>query len=555
VVSGPFDALRADSTFTLSQGAFGNFMYQSLTGNVKYDSKAIGLDVRLQATPTEWLAASGRAPLTLFRPTPPELGGTHQDPEPGEEVDIRLSSSDIGLGIIQAFTPAVRQVTGVMNADVRVTGSGYDPHFEGTFTIRGGGFDVPALGTSYSGLDTQIVLSADGVTVEELKILDARGFPMTLGGKVAMHARAIGAVDFSISSEKFEVIDNKVADLKLNTDLQVTGDLRRPRIVGSVEVENGTVHLAELLERVTSNPYSTEAAQVPGLDELPDDPEKTAASEETAPTENLGAFDALDLDVAFSVPDNLVLRGDDVRTANAPVALGDINITVGGMLDIRKPPAEPLRLTGDINTVRGTYTFQGRRFDVVRDGRIGFSGSEEIDPLLDVQARRLISGIETFVRVRGTMRKPELSFASNPPLDEADILALIIFNQPVNELGEGQQASLASQAAALAGGYVTSGLARSIGNALELDTFEIEAQADDGAGPRLTVGEQVGRNLYFLVRQAFGTEQTTELILEYQIAEFLRLRATGAQGAVATERVQFRRVERAGLDLLFFFSY
>ena len=89
-----------------------------------------------------------------------------------------------------------------------------------------------------------------------------------------------------------------VADVKLNTDLQVTGDLRRPSIVGSVEVENGTVHLAELLERVTSSPYSTESVQVPGLDELPGDPETTAASPEAAaPMENLGAFDALDLDV------------------------------------------------------------------------------------------------------------------------------------------------------------------------------------------------------------------------------------------------------------------
>jgi translocation and assembly module TamB len=153
------------------------------------------------------------------------------------------------------------------------------------------------------------------------------------------------------------------------------------------------------------------------------------------------------------------------------------------------------------------------------------------------------------------MTMPELSFSSNPPLDEADILSLIIFNQPVNQLGEGQQVSLAQRASALASGYLTSGLSRSIGNALELDEFEIQAQGEQGGGPTVTVGEQIGRNLFFRLRQGFGTEQTTELILEYQIADFLRAQGSVAEGTAATQRVQFRRIERGGLDLIFFFSY
>jgi translocation and assembly module TamB len=191
---------------------------------------------------------------------------------------------------------------------------------------------------------------------------------------------------------------------------------------------------------------------------------------------------------------------------------------------------------------------------LMRDGRIRFTGTDVIDPLLDLRARREISGVEAFIRVRGTMRKPELSFSSSPPLEEADILALIVFNAPLNELGEGQQVSLGERAAALAGGYVASGLARSIGNALEIDQFEIEAQGETG-GPTLTVGEQVGENLFFRVRQGFGAAQATELILEYQINDYLRAQASVAETAGGTQRLMFRRIERGGLDLIFFFSY
>ena len=73
------------------------------------------------------------------------------------------------------------------------------------------------------------------------------------------------------------------------------------------------------------------------------------------------------------------------------------------------------------------------------------------------------------------MLQPELSFSSNPPQDESDILSLIIFGMPTNELGEGQQVALAVRAQELAGGYLASGLSEAIGGALNLDEFEIQA--------------------------------------------------------------------------------
>src|SRR4030095_3581244 len=70
----------------------------------------------------------------------------------------------------------------------------------------------------------------------------------------------------------------------------------------------------------------------------------------------------------------------------------------------------------------------------------------------------------------------------------------------------------------------------------------------------LSVGQQVGEHFFFRVRQGFGDAQATELILEYQLEDHLRVQAAAAQTPSA-QRVTFRRVERAGLDLIFFFSY
>ena len=153
------------------------------------------------------------------------------------------------------------------------------------------------------------------------------------------------------------------------------------------------------------------------------------------------------------------------------------------------------------------------------------------------------------------MREPELTFSSNPPLDQADILSLIVFNMPINELGEGQQVSLAERAGALAGR-----LSRVRADAVDRRRAGARRVRDPGAGragagPTLSIGEQVGERLFFRIRQGFGAEQATEFILEYQIADFLRLQGAVAETAGGTQRTTFRRIERGGLDLIFFFSY
>jgi hypothetical protein len=553
-ISGTTKAPAVTSKFTLSQGAFRTFKFESLTGTVDYTRSGLAMDVRLQQTPAAWITAKGIAPVTLFTATPPGVE-SHDENRLGGVVDVQIASSQIDLGLVQGFTPYVTNVTGTVQANVRVTGTGYDPHADGAIEIHGGAFAIPELGTRYTGLDTRIDLQPDKVTVREFKILDGHGKPLTIGGTLAVHELAVGAVNIDVQSQDFEAINSRFGKLILDSELKLTGDVRKPKLAGIVSVETASIDVARIIEETTANPYSIDEAdtELAGADEAARAVQPDASASAKKPAEP-SLFSALDLDVTLDVPDNMVLRGTSLRPANAPIDVGDISVTVGGEIRVRKAPGSSgVRLLGDVDTVRGNYTFQGRRFEILRDGHIRFAGTDELNPTLNIRARRIISGVETFVRVQGTMKQPELSFSSNPPLDQADILSLIVFNTPINELGEGQQLSLAERATSLAGGYLASGLTRSISNALQLDEFEIQA-GEGGFGPTLSVGEQVGEHFFFRVKQGFGDAQATELILEYQLEDHLRVQGTAAQTSGA-QRATFRRVERAGLDLIFFFSY
>jgi translocation and assembly module TamB len=262
------------------------------------------------------------------------------------------------------------------------------------------------------------------------------------------------------------------------------------------------------------------------------------------------------MDVRVTVPDDLVVKASELRTPGAPVSLGAINLTLGGDLRATKAAGQQIVLVGVVNTVRGTYDFQGRRFDILRDGSVRFAGDplNDLDPILDVRTSRMIQGVEARVNVRGTLKQPDIVLTSTPPLEQADILSLIVFNQPINSLGAGQQVSLAQRAQQMATGVLAGELATSVGNALGVDTFEINTAPDSGAAASLTVGQQLGQNLYVKVEQGIGGENQTNVILEYELTRWLRLRTNMLQGST-TQQQMFQRAQGSGVDLLFFFSY
>ncbi len=206
------------------------------------------------------------------------------------------------------------------------------------------------------------------------------------------------------------------------------------------------------------------------------------------------------------LPDDLVLRGRDMHASFSRIGLGDMNITVGGELQIRKAPGGEPDLIGTVSVVRGFYDFQGRRFEVLRDSQIRFQGTRPIDPALQVDAERIISGVTAIVNIRGTARQPQVRLSSQPPLDEADVLSLIVFNQPINQLGAGERLNLAERAGGLAVGYLASPLANSIADALDLDIFEIRATGGESGRPSIAVGQQFGSRLFVSFRQEFGSE-------------------------------------------------
>jgi translocation and assembly module TamB len=375
-------------------------------------------------------------------------------------------------------------------------------------------------------------------------VVDNHKSSLSISGDLAIKEHELGGVAIAITADDFKVIDNKMGNVRVNSNLRIAGELSAPRIEGDLGLSTGQVNLDPILAQVGDSAYATKETEFATKTE--------DAAGQTAPAGS--AFDALYAFVHLTVPNDLVVKASDLRTPGAPLGLGALNITIGGDVTVHKAPWDQPRVYGVVNTVRGTYDFQGRRFTILRDGTIRFEGLDDLDPSLNLRTERVIQAVTANVNIRGTLKQPEIVLSSVPPLEEAEILSLIVFNQPLNQVGEGAQISLAQRAQAMALGAAAGQLAQSLGNALNLDTFELNLAPETGGAAQLTVGEQLGQNLYVKVQQGLGDMSQTNFIMEYELTRWLRFRTNVLQGT-SNQSQLFQRVQGSGADLLFFFSY
>ena len=530
-ISGTKESPSVKGDFHVTAGGFRQFHYDSLNATVDYAGAGVTLDAKLQENATGWITAKGYVPTAAFALSAASVRTHHEATSAENRIDLHVESSAIDLGVVQGFTTAITNVTGTMQAKIDVTGAADDPHPAGRSrcSMRRSEWSRPALRIGDGG---RVDLQPDRVHIAQIKVLDSQQKPLSVSGDLAIHELSVGTFNVAVKTDDFKLIDNKMGNVRVHSDLRLTGELSNPRIEGDLGVTTGNINLDPILEQASDSAYATKQT------------EYGSAGGETKPS----AFDALQVDVHMTVPGDLVIKGSELKTPDSPIGLGALNITLGGDVYVSKVPWDQIRLVGVVKTVRGVYTFQGRQFTILRDGTVQFVGLDEIDPNLDIRTQRLIQGVEANVNIRGSLSKPEIVLTSVPPLEQADILSLIVFNQPINSVGEAQQVSLAQRAQGLAAGAVASELSKSIGNALNLDTFDIQMSPDSGATAQVTIGQQVGQNLFVKVQQDVG-DRLDELHPEYQLKEWPGCSRTSAGQQHADVALPPCAGQRRGPDL------
>ena len=181
---------------------------------------------------------------------------------------------------------------------------------------------------------------------------------------------------------------------------------------------------------------------------------------------------------------------------------------VGGDVRVRGTTAAP-EPVGTFDLVRGRANILGQRLELT-EGNVTLTGNSV--PTVRFVATRRRSDFEASAIISGPIDDPDISFESNPPLPEDQVLARLLFDTDLGNLSGLQALQLANAVAVMRGGSGVN-LLGSIRDDLGID--DLDLTTDEEGRTNLKVGRYINDTTYtdFEVRSDGNTAITLNIDL------------------------------------------
>ena len=190
------------------------------------------------------------------------------------------------------------------------------------------------------------------------------------------------------------------------------------------------------------------------------------------------------------------------------------------------------QVVGDLQVVRGTFSFSGRRLTLEDSSRITFNGPL-LNPTLNITADTTVQGVTATINIGGTAQKPQITFTSTPTLPQDEVLSRLLFGTSVTSLTPAQALQLAAALNSLrspggGGGFNPLGKLKGAAGLANLSILGADSQT--GRGTALSAGKYISNNIYVQVISDTKGFTQTQLTIGLSKALSLLSQAGGFYG-------------------------
>ncbi len=505
-VRGPSDAPMLDLRVALADGTIRDVAVRSLDALVAYQGTALTVEGVGELGDSAGIELAGTLPARLTLGLPPTFELIE-----GGAVEAHLTTEAFPLETLDPGIRSLQELAGLLNADIRISGTADAPRLTGGATLEAGAVTVPMLDKRYTGIEGTAVLQ--GREVRVTRLVAQSGGTATVEGVITFAELADPTFDLSARLQDFEPqsVDN-ADDARATGTLRLTGSLGAPVLSGRVRLDDGTLSMA---------PFGGGPAFADRLAGVAESFDQIGTGELDIPGAGVAAVRIADLRVTAG-PDMWFVT-DEARAQ------------LRGTLEL-ETMGNDITIVGTLTGSQGTFNLRAgpitRRFDVVA-ANIRFLGSPDPNPGLDITASRIVPTpeggvIEVRARVTGTLRDPQLSLGSAEGLAvaESELLSLVLFGRPTFTAGEVAtpwQDDFLPNIFAFTGLFDVGSewLGQQVGVLEELDQFQIQMRA--GAGGFETsnlwviIGEQVLDEVLLTVESPLERSDLFVLAAEWRI--------------------------------------
>jgi len=398
-----------------------------------------------------------------------------------QQLDVAASGS-INLKLMETLDPDVT-ASGTSTFQIEAHGPLANPGMQGRVDFQNGSLALEDLPNGLSQLHGTLDFSQNRLEVRQLTAMSGGGQLSVTGSLTYQHG--------------------------LYANLSATGKgirIRYPQGVSSLA--DATLHLQGpqnnlllggdvLITRFTASPdfdIATLAAQANAV--------QTITSPD-APSNHV----RLDVRMVSSPQLNF-------QNAFAKLA-GDIDLRLRGTL------ATP-SLLGRVSITEGTAIIAGTRYELQR-GDISFTNPIRIEPSIDLNATAHVEDYDITLGLHGTPGKMAVTYRSDPPLPEADVVALLALGRTQNQqriyTQQQEQALTNPTTDSLLGGALNATVSSRVQKLFGAGSVKVDPNYLGALGnstSRIIVEEQLGRNL--TLTYATNVNTTGQQLIQAEVA-------------------------------------
>lgn len=415
----------------------------------------------------------------------------------GEQTDVHVQASvnlsekrrldlaangSINLKLAETIDPDLT-ASGTTTFRVEAHGPLSDPNLTGRIDFENASLALEDLPNSLSQLHGTLEFNQNRLEVKSLTAMSGGGQLSVTGYLSYQHGLY---ADLALKGKSIRIRYPQGVSSAADINLQLQGPQNNLLLSGNVMITRFTV--SPELDLVALAAQSTKSQTIAPAD---------------APSNHVR------LDVRIQSSPQL-----NFQNAYAKLA-GDVDLRLRGTV------ASP-SLLGRISITEGSATIAGTRYELQR-GEVTFTNPVRIEPTIDLNATAHVEDYDITLGIHGSLDQKAITFRSDPPLPEADVVALLALGrtQDQQRLYTRQQEQLASNPAtdALLGGALNATVSSRVQKLFGAGSVKVDPNYLGVLGnstTRITVEEQLGRNL--TLTYATDVDTTAQQLLQAEIA-------------------------------------
>lgn len=382
-------------------------------------------------------------------------------------IDLRVQGN-MNLTLVQTVSPDLTS-SGELLINAAVRGSYSNPDFSGRAELQKGDFHYVGFSNGLTNANAVIAFNGTRANIQSLHAesgggtVDGSGFAALTGGLFAFRLEA--------KTKEVRVRYPEGVSTVSDSDITLAGTSQRSQVSGTVVVH-----------RIALNPKSDVSAIL-----------ESAAQPMKTPEASKGLLSNMNLDVEVETASDVAFETSVAQSLEA-----DANLRVRGTVT---NPA----VLGRINITQGELVFFGNKYSI-NQGSVSFFNPARIDPVLNVDLQTKARGVTVTLTLSGPINKLNLSFRSDPPLQWADVVALLATGRTptdptlaIRDTGQSQNLQQLG-ASALIGQAIANPVSGNLQRFFGVSRIKIDPQLIGITGSpeaRLTIEQQVTPDLLF----------------------------------------------------------